>query len=158
MNLSTNDDQKSEHGDLLFWATRYFDQKKYQKSLLIFIKLLHIHADLKCPVPFIMHNIGICFYHLKDFENALKWFSETIQYISKNHFDFSQIIISLQSMAQTYQDLEDYVHMDIFIHIAKSLTIASTEKSTNSKLSLQRLALFHKLLNFIHHRNPLDLK
>ena len=159
-----NEDQKD--GDLLFWATHYYEEKMYQKSKLLFIKLFHLqYSTLGCTTPSIMHNIGVCFYYLKDAKSALKWFGGTIEHLflkykqqtSHRNIDVSQLISTLKAMAYAYRDLEDFVQMDLFIHIAKSLTISCRDKK-HSKLSLHRLALFNSFISYLCLRIPFDYK
>ncbi len=133
---------------------KFFNQKDYDKSLVIANKQFSASIKEGAPIyqqAFAYSNLGLSYYHLKDFKNAEKYFTKAIELEQKVLAPESDLLFSDQNhLAITYKELGKYSEANtLFNDLISQLKQKDSLPKNNEQLKLvaTNLIELHKVQN-----------
>ena len=165
-NVKKDKDKEEEEEAKIKWLQNhlldkgiaYFNKEKFSKSKKYFIELYNYEIGLSIRNPGVCHNIGVCYYRMKQYEGALHWYSVTLKMIfsqARNNVDVRQLVSTLESMSYVYRDTENYAKMKGYVYLSKALKTSSKTKNS-SQISMYKISIFNRLFHYLKSNHPLD--
>lgn len=122
--------KKQEIIDMFQSAKKKFDQKEYAESVEIYTYISKVSKDNKWYEQWsdAENNLGITYYHLNDFEEALNHFLESHQVII-NHLSAKKEMSIINNIAAVYAEGENFEQAQKYF--LKSYELAKKEKDSD---------------------------